>query len=89
MELSLQSFSYLNSIDNIICLKVVLLYDSSIILYWLRLEVYSMCYKFDPENPDTTVTLNNPGNPGANDPYGYDEDDNDKDDDDGKDKNDD
>lgn len=48
-----------------------------------------MCYKFDPENPDTTVTLNNPGNPGANDPYGYDEDDNDKDDDDGKDKNDD
>ena len=37
-----------------------------------------MCYTYDPKYPDTTTTMNNPGNPGANTDYGYDESDNDK-----------
>ncbi len=41
-----------------------------------------MCYKYDPKYPDTTTPDNNGGNPGANDPYGYDEHDNDDNDDD-------
>lgn len=36
-----------------------------------------MSYEYDPKYPDTTTTMNNEGNPGANDPYGYDEHDND------------
>lgn len=40
-----------------------------------------MSYEYDPKYPDTTTTMNNEGNPGANDPYGYDEHDNDDDDD--------
>lgn len=39
-----------------------------------------MCYEYDPKYPDTTTTVNNEGNPGANDSYGYDEHDNDDDD---------
>lgn len=39
-----------------------------------------MSYEYDPKYPDTTTTMNNEGNPGANDPYGYDEHDNDDDD---------
>lgn len=35
-----------------------------------------MSYEYDPKYPDTTTTMNNEGNPGANDPYGYDEHDN-------------
>ena len=39
-----------------------------------------MCYEFNPKYPDTTITKNNEGNPGANSDYGYDEHDNNDDD---------
>ena len=34
-------------------------------------------YTYDPKYPDTTTTCNNEGNPGVNNPYGFDECDND------------
>ena len=39
-----------------------------------------MYYTYGPEDNDSTTTQNNEGNPGANDPYGYDETDNDSED---------